>query len=106
MRGQRKLAPELTLSAIHRFDNRPQYRRDSMTQLLNLEAFDGFIVAVILEASCAAHPGHPTLHFRSYQIVEDLKGSATTKLIERFEVRPGDCSANRWGFDFQRKSSS
>ena len=41
-----------------------------------------------------------------YQIVENLKGSATTKLIERFEVRPGDCSANRWGFEFQRKSSS
>ena len=34
-----------------------------------------------------------------YQIVEDVTGSAPTKLIERFEVRPGDCAANRWGWD-------
>ena len=67
MRGQRKLAPELTLSAIHRSDNRPQYRRDSMTQLLYLEAFDGFIVAVILEATRTAHPAHSALHLRTHQ---------------------------------------
>ena len=30
-----------------------------------------------------------------YQIVKDVTGSAPTKLIERFELRPGDCSANR-----------
>ena len=34
-----------------------------------------------------------------YQIVEDVTGSAPTKFIERFEVRPGDCSANAGGWD-------
>jgi len=34
-----------------------------------------------------------------YQIVKDVTGSAPTKLIERFEVRPGDCSANIGGWD-------
>ena len=38
-----------------------------------------------------------SLNYKSYgyQIVEDVTGSAPTKLIERFEVRPGDCAANR-----------
>ena len=67
MRGQRKLAPELTLSAIHRSDNRPQYRRDNMTQILNLEALDGFILAVILEALRTAHPDHPALHLGTHK---------------------------------------
>ena len=34
-----------------------------------------------------------------YQIVEDVTGSAPTKFIERFEVRPGDCAANPGGWD-------
>ena len=33
-----------------------------------------------------------------YQIVKDVTGLAPTKLIERFEVRPGDCTA-QYGYD-------
>ena len=29
-----------------------------------------------------------------YAVIEDPTGSAPTKLVERFEVRPGDCSSN------------
>lgn len=34
-----------------------------------------------------------------YLIKEDVTGSAPTKLIEVFEVRPGDCFWNRWGWN-------
>ena len=44
-----------------------------------------------------------------YQIVKDVTGSAPTKLIERFEVRPGDCTAQGgWddcGADRERSES-
>jgi hypothetical protein len=30
-----------------------------------------------------------------YKVVADPTGSAPTKMVERFEVQPGDCSANR-----------
>ena len=34
-----------------------------------------------------------------YLIKEDVTGSEPTKLIEVFEVRPGDCFWNRWGWN-------
>jgi len=41
-----------------------KYGGDGVAQLLSLETFYNFILTVILEASCAAHPDYTALHFR------------------------------------------
>jgi len=33
-----------------------------------------------------------------YQVIDDPTGQATTTRVERFEVRAGDCSWDRWGW--------
>ena len=39
----------------------------------------------------------PNTKAHGYQIVADLTGTASTKLVERFEVRPSDCcSSHGW----------
>ena len=38
-----------------------------MAQLLSLEAFDDFILAMILETTRTAHPDYTALHLRRHQ---------------------------------------
>ena len=44
-----------------------KYRRNGMTQSLDLETLHRLVLAVVLEATRTAHPDHPTLHFSGHQ---------------------------------------
>ena len=43
-----------------------KYSGDGMAQLLDLEAFDGVVLTMVLKTSCAAHPDHPALHHSTF----------------------------------------
>jgi hypothetical protein len=76
-----------------------EYGGDGVAQLLSLEAFYNFVLTMILETSCAAHPDYTALHFRyQHTPVEKrpLKISVTSKRLP--SRKPAmDCSGRtRW----------
>lgn len=72
--------------------------------MTTIKSFMVIVIGSFLLTSCAGLDKGSFLMVRSlntksygYQIVDDHTGSAPTEKIERFEVRPGDCSSeNGW----------
>lgn len=88
--------------SVKTFSNLEQWRFGAMKLIISL----CLLICTVVLSGCQTVSRGTFGHFErslnttkyGYAIVEDFTGEASSKLIERFEVRPGDCSRGTGGW--------